>query len=96
MHLQHRDMMGEEQTVAGLFLKLNPPPKKNSLFFEIVFFFSSFSCSSLICAGLYILQVISDLRKNLDLSSCDLPLKILSSQKKVKSQVQARYFSRFT
>ncbi|XP_030357810.1 Fanconi anemia group D2 protein isoform X1 [Strigops habroptila] len=34
-------------------------------------------------------EVISDLRKNLDLSSCDLPLKILSSQKKVKSQVQA-------
>uniref|UniRef100_A0A8C6JVY1 Uncharacterized protein n=1 Tax=Melopsittacus undulatus TaxID=13146 RepID=A0A8C6JVY1_MELUD len=34
-------------------------------------------------------EVISDLRKNLDLSSCDLPLKILSSQKKAKSQVQA-------
>ncbi|NXD67820.1 FACD2 protein, partial [Eolophus roseicapillus] len=34
-------------------------------------------------------EVISDLRKNLDLSSCDLPLKILSSQKKVRSQVQA-------
>ncbi|KAM4653984.1 Fanconi anemia group D2 protein isoform 3-T3 [Amazona ochrocephala] len=34
-------------------------------------------------------EVISDLRKNLDLSSCDLPLKVLSFQKKVKSQVQA-------
>ncbi|KAM8994581.1 Fanconi anemia group D2 protein isoform 1-T2 [Ara ararauna] len=34
-------------------------------------------------------EVISDLRKNLDLSSCDPPLKILSFQKKVKSQVQA-------
>ncbi|XP_065543971.1 Fanconi anemia group D2 protein isoform X2 [Lathamus discolor] len=34
-------------------------------------------------------EVISDLRKNLDLSSCDLPPKILSSQKKAKSQVQA-------
>ncbi|NXR01746.1 FACD2 protein, partial [Sagittarius serpentarius] len=35
------------------------------------------------------LQVISDLRKNLDLSSCVLPLQILGSQKKLKSQVQA-------
>ncbi|XP_032555192.1 Fanconi anemia group D2 protein [Chiroxiphia lanceolata] len=34
-------------------------------------------------------EVISDLRKNLDLSSCVLPLQILSSQKKIKSQVQA-------
>ncbi|XP_054243597.1 Fanconi anemia group D2 protein [Indicator indicator] len=34
-------------------------------------------------------EVISDLRKNLDLSSCVLPLQILSSQKKLKSQVQA-------
>ncbi|NXF45452.1 FACD2 protein, partial [Oceanites oceanicus] len=34
-------------------------------------------------------QVISDLRKSLDLSSCVLPLQILGSQKKVKSQVQA-------
>ncbi|NWY75575.1 FACD2 protein, partial [Erithacus rubecula] len=34
-------------------------------------------------------EVISDLRKNLDLSSCVLPLQIHSSQKKVKSQVQA-------
>ncbi|NWR79930.1 FACD2 protein, partial [Centropus unirufus] len=36
-------------------------------------------------------EVISDLRKSLDLSSCVLPLQILSSQKKLKSQVQARY-----
>ncbi|NWI88168.1 FACD2 protein, partial [Pitta sordida] len=34
-------------------------------------------------------EVISDLRENLDLSSCVLPLQILSSQKKIKSQVQA-------
>ncbi|NXW55420.1 FACD2 protein, partial [Eurystomus gularis] len=34
-------------------------------------------------------EVISDLRKSLDLSSCVLPLEILSSQKKIKSQVQA-------
>ncbi|XP_055660391.1 Fanconi anemia group D2 protein isoform X2 [Falco peregrinus] len=34
-------------------------------------------------------EVISDLRKNLDLSSCVLPLQILGSQKKLKSQVQA-------
>ncbi|NXH20167.1 FACD2 protein, partial [Bucco capensis] len=34
-------------------------------------------------------EVISDLRKNLDLSSCVLPLQILGSQKKPKSQVQA-------
>ncbi|NXJ74553.1 FACD2 protein, partial [Trogon melanurus] len=34
-------------------------------------------------------EVISDLRKNLDLSSCVLPLHILSSQKKLKSQVKA-------
>ncbi|NXC30602.1 FACD2 protein, partial [Campylorhamphus procurvoides] len=34
-------------------------------------------------------EVISDLRKNLDLSSCVLPLQILSSQKKIKSQAQA-------
>ncbi|NXS94658.1 FACD2 protein, partial [Jacana jacana] len=34
-------------------------------------------------------EVISDLRKSLDLSSCVLPLQILSSQKKLKSQVQA-------
>ncbi|KAM7011534.1 Fanconi anemia group D2 protein [Passerculus sandwichensis] len=34
-------------------------------------------------------EVISDLRKNLDLSSCVLPLQIHSSQKKIKSQVQA-------
>ncbi|NWR01050.1 FACD2 protein, partial [Paradoxornis webbianus] len=34
-------------------------------------------------------EVISDLRKSLDLSSCVLPLQIHSSQKKVKSQVQA-------
>ncbi|XP_064012720.1 Fanconi anemia group D2 protein [Pogoniulus pusillus] len=34
-------------------------------------------------------EVISDLRRNLDLSSCVLPLQILSSQKKLKSQVQA-------
>ncbi|NXK94481.1 FACD2 protein, partial [Formicarius rufipectus] len=33
-------------------------------------------------------EVISDLRKNLDLSSCVLPLQILSSQKKIKSQAQ--------
>uniref|UniRef100_A0A8D2NQY4 FA complementation group D2 n=1 Tax=Zosterops lateralis melanops TaxID=1220523 RepID=A0A8D2NQY4_ZOSLA len=35
------------------------------------------------------IEVISDLRKNLDLSSCVLPLQIHSSQKKIKSQVQA-------
>ncbi|XP_069722430.1 Fanconi anemia group D2 protein [Phaenicophaeus curvirostris] len=34
-------------------------------------------------------EVISDLRKSLDLSSCVLPLQILSSQKKLKSQGQA-------
>ncbi|XP_071406849.1 Fanconi anemia group D2 protein isoform X2 [Pithys albifrons albifrons] len=34
-------------------------------------------------------EVISDLRKNLDLSSCVLPLQLLNSQKKTKSQVQA-------
>ncbi|XP_025902236.1 Fanconi anemia group D2 protein [Nothoprocta perdicaria] len=34
-------------------------------------------------------EVISDLRKNLDLSSCILPLQILGSQKKLKSQVPA-------
>ncbi|KAF4799441.1 Fanconi anemia group D2 protein [Turdus rufiventris] len=34
-------------------------------------------------------EVISDLRKSLDLSSCVLPLQIQSSQKKIKSQVQA-------
>ncbi|NXJ98466.1 FACD2 protein, partial [Corythaixoides concolor] len=34
-------------------------------------------------------EVISDLRKSLDLSSCVLPLQMLSSQKKLKSQVQA-------
>uniref|UniRef100_A0A8C0E8P2 FA complementation group D2 n=1 Tax=Bubo bubo TaxID=30461 RepID=A0A8C0E8P2_BUBBB len=34
-------------------------------------------------------EVISDLRKSLDLSSCVLPLQILGSQKKIKSQVQA-------
>ncbi|NXI58264.1 FACD2 protein, partial [Chloroceryle aenea] len=33
-------------------------------------------------------EVISDLRKSLDLSSCVLPLQILSSQKKLKSQAQ--------
>ncbi|NWI13995.1 FACD2 protein, partial [Crypturellus soui] len=34
-------------------------------------------------------EVISDLRKTLDLSSCILPLQILGSQKKLKSQVPA-------
>ncbi|NXP23014.1 FACD2 protein, partial [Scytalopus superciliaris] len=34
-------------------------------------------------------EVISDLRENLDLSSCVLPLQLLSSQKKIKSQGQA-------
>ncbi|NWW11073.1 FACD2 protein, partial [Oreocharis arfaki] len=34
-------------------------------------------------------EVISDLRKNLDLSSCVLPLQMHSSQKKIRSQVQA-------
>ncbi|XP_062441302.1 Fanconi anemia group D2 protein [Rhea pennata] len=34
-------------------------------------------------------EVISDLRKNLDLLSCVLPLHTLGSQKKLKSQVQA-------
>uniref|UniRef100_A0A8C8AHR3 FA complementation group D2 n=1 Tax=Otus sunia TaxID=257818 RepID=A0A8C8AHR3_9STRI len=34
-------------------------------------------------------EVISDLRKSLDLSSCVLPLQIIGSQKKIKSQVQA-------
>ncbi|NXQ35071.1 FACD2 protein, partial [Alaudala cheleensis] len=34
-------------------------------------------------------EVISDLRQSLDLSSCVLPLQIHSSQKKIKSQVQA-------
>ncbi|XP_068264847.1 Fanconi anemia group D2 protein isoform X3 [Nyctibius grandis] len=34
-------------------------------------------------------EVISDLRKSLDLSSCVLPLQIPGSQKKLKSQVQA-------
>uniref|UniRef100_A0A8D0EUV7 FA complementation group D2 n=1 Tax=Strix occidentalis caurina TaxID=311401 RepID=A0A8D0EUV7_STROC len=34
-------------------------------------------------------EVISDLRKSLDLSSCVLPLQVLGSQKKIKSQVQA-------
>ncbi|NWV77983.1 FACD2 protein, partial [Dasyornis broadbenti] len=34
-------------------------------------------------------EVIADLRKSLDLSSCVLPLQIHSSQKKIKSQVQA-------
>ncbi|NXP00386.1 FACD2 protein, partial [Certhia brachydactyla] len=34
-------------------------------------------------------EVISDLRKSLDLSSCVLPLQIHSSQKKIRSQVQA-------
>ncbi|NXI65032.1 FACD2 protein, partial [Anseranas semipalmata] len=34
-------------------------------------------------------EVISDLRKSLDLSSCVLPLQILGSQKKLKSQAQA-------
>ncbi|KFP60779.1 Fanconi anemia group D2 protein, partial [Cariama cristata] len=33
-------------------------------------------------------EVVSDLRKSLDLSSCVLPLQILGSQKKLKSQVQ--------
>ncbi|XP_041318453.1 Fanconi anemia group D2 protein [Pyrgilauda ruficollis] len=33
-------------------------------------------------------EVISDLRKSLDLSSCVLPLQIHNSQKKIKSQVQ--------
>ncbi|NWW91644.1 FACD2 protein, partial [Rhynochetos jubatus] len=33
-------------------------------------------------------EVISDLRKSLDLSSCVLPLQTLGSQKKLKSQVQ--------
>ncbi|NWX37329.1 FACD2 protein, partial [Notiomystis cincta] len=33
-------------------------------------------------------EVISELRKSLDLSSCVLPLQIHSSQKKIKSQVQ--------
>ncbi|NWI51741.1 FACD2 protein, partial [Calyptomena viridis] len=44
---------------------------------------------TVICVWICTLQVISDLRKNLDLSSCVLPLQILSSQKKIKSQVQA-------
>ncbi|NXQ20430.1 FACD2 protein, partial [Peucedramus taeniatus] len=34
-------------------------------------------------------EVISDLRKSLDLSSCVMPLQIHSSQKKIKSQVQS-------
>ncbi|OXB53530.1 hypothetical protein ASZ78_016179 [Callipepla squamata] len=34
-------------------------------------------------------EVISDLRKSLDLSSCILPLQMLGSQKKLKSQAQA-------
>ncbi|XP_023791226.1 Fanconi anemia group D2 protein-like [Cyanistes caeruleus] len=34
-------------------------------------------------------EVISDLRKSLDLSSCVLPLQIHTSQKKIKSQVHA-------
>ncbi|NWV01184.1 FACD2 protein, partial [Upupa epops] len=34
-------------------------------------------------------EVISELRKSLDLSSCVMPLQILGSQKKLKSQVQA-------
>ncbi|NXF38228.1 FACD2 protein, partial [Nyctibius bracteatus] len=34
-------------------------------------------------------EVISDLRKSLDLSSCVLPLQIPGSQKKLKSQIQA-------
>lgn len=63
------------------------------------FLFLSFFCSLLIvtviCAWICDLQVISDLRKSLDLSSCVLPLQIHSSQKKIKSQVQARYLNRF-
>lgn len=54
------------------------------------------SYDTVICAGICVLQVISDLRKSLDLSSCVLPLQILGSQKKLKSQVQARYLSWFT
>ncbi|KYO27801.1 Fanconi anemia group D2 protein [Alligator mississippiensis] len=34
-------------------------------------------------------EVISDLRKNLDLSSCILPMQILASKNKLKSQAQA-------
>uniref|UniRef100_A0A8V1ABJ5 Fanconi anemia complementation group D2 n=1 Tax=Gallus gallus TaxID=9031 RepID=A0A8V1ABJ5_CHICK len=34
-------------------------------------------------------EVISDLRKSLDLSSCVLPLQLLGSQRKLKSQAQA-------
>ncbi|KAM6300768.1 Fanconi anemia group D2 protein [Aegotheles albertisi] len=41
-------------------------------------------------------EVISDLRKSLDLSSCVLPLQMLGSQKKLKSQVQASSSSQVT
>lgn len=54
------------------------------------------SSVTVIYAWICTLQVISDLRKSLDLSSCVLPLQIHSSQKKVKSQIQARYLNRFT
>lgn len=69
------------------------------LFCEIMFSFPQPFLSSyvtVICTGIFVLQVISDLRKSLDLSSCVLPLQILGSQKKLKSQVQARYLSWFT
>lgn len=69
------------------------------LFWEIVLFSSAFSVIppfvTVICAWICALQVISDLRQNLDLSSCVLPLQMHSSQKKIKSQVQARYLNRF-
>ncbi|NWX15453.1 FACD2 protein, partial [Aegotheles bennettii] len=41
-------------------------------------------------------EVISELRKSLDLSSCVLPLQMLGSQKKLKSQVQASSSSQVT
>lgn len=60
-----------------------------------VLFSSAFSILpsfvTVICAWICTSQVISDLRKSLDLSSCVLPLQIHSSQKKIKSQVQGRY-----
>lgn len=69
------------------------------LLWEIVVFSSAFcvlpSFVTMICVWICALQVISDLRKSLDLSSCVLPLQIHSSQKKIKSQVQARYLNKF-
>lgn len=78
-------VFGDSTELSLFFLHLS----LLSLKCHLALFKCSNKCNCLL--KMTVLQVISALRKNLDLSSCILPLQIRSSQSKLKNQPQTRY-----